>query len=120
MKIKGNYTYGHSSSGLTAVVTLAYLLVNKFLPQIKFIRAWPMERVFLVHTLLFFGIFTAIPHEGKWAAGRHKLIYGAVLILIVIELMPIHLIPLSTHSLAIILKYSLYKYINDHPELTTS
>jgi len=119
LKIKGSYTYGHSSSGLTAVVPLPYLLINKFLPQLKFIRAVGRWSVFFLFALCCFLAF--LPRylsEEKWAARWHKLIYGVIIILIGVELMPIHFIPMSTHSYSYNLKIpAVYKYISAHPEI---
>ena len=99
LKIRGSYSYSFSADGLKYVIPTPYILVDKFLPQLSFMRALGRSGVLLLFSLCCLLAF--VPESAKKISGyvRHKkLIDAVVLALIIFELMPFHLAPMRTTS----------------------
>ncbi len=119
LKVKGSYSYAEVSKGYRLAVPMPYLLVNKFLPQLKFIRAvgrWSILFLFALCCML--ALFPAYLKQLKLSALRERLIYGLIVLLAVVELMPLHLLATNGHAYSYNLRVpAVYHYVAEHPEV---
>lgn len=119
LKLRGHYLYevGH---GISAVIPLPYALVDKFLPQLHFIRAVGRASVLFLFVLCVALAFVPELMGGLKLKRRHRRwILGVVAVLIVVELLPAHLVPMNSllqdYQLGTIPR--VYSYIVTHPEI---
>lgn len=88
LKVFGSYTYG-AVEGIKLAIPLPWLLVDKFLPQLAFIRA--IGRASIVTLFAFSAILALVPlfiNEFKFSKRAKIIIYSAILIILIIEIMP--------------------------------
>jgi hypothetical protein len=86
-------------SGLTVAVPMPYILVSKFLPQLDFIRALGRAGVLILLSLcclLAYAPFYA--KKSKFYLNYQTIINCLVVVLLIIELAPLHLTPMRTTS----------------------
>ncbi|MGD8373715.1 MAG: hypothetical protein PVI21_02550 [Candidatus Woesebacteria bacterium] len=120
LKIKGNYAYGSAADGIQLALPLPYLLIDKFLPQLTFIRAvgrWSVLFLFVLCCLLAYAAYYV--HEKQWFKKREKLISIAVCALLAFELMPLYQVPVhAENSFNFNLTIpEVYKYVKEHKEI---
>lgn len=120
LKIKGGYAYGSAADGIQMAIPMPYLLIDKFLPQLTFIRAvgrWSVLFLFVLCCLLAYAAYYV--SEKQWFKKRAKLISITVCALLCFELMPLHQVPMSktnwfNYNLSI---PAVYKYVKEHKEI---
>jgi hypothetical protein len=119
LKIRGNYFYTDTADGLRFVLPLPWLLVDKFLPQLSFIRAIGRASVLTLFSLCcLLAFFPLYLQKEKFYQKYKLLIVIIVSSLVVIELMPTHLVGMTNSSFDYNLNIpAVYKYINDHPQI---
>lgn len=92
LKFKGSLLYA-ASEGIKFAIPLPYLLVNKLLPQLGFIRAIGRASVLCLFALC--SVLALAPHVVSRDILKGKMRYGvvaAIVILVFIELLPIHMV----------------------------
>ena len=116
LKIRGSYFYSFSADGLKYVIPAPYILVDKLLPQLSFMRALGRSGVLLLFSLCCMLAFAPASAKKVGIYMRHKrLINVGVLALIVFELLPFHLVPMRTTSYDYNLSIPpVYKFIKTH------
>lgn len=95
LKLKAGYSYADMADGLKLVIPLPYLLVDKLLPQLSFIRAIGRASVILLFALCcLLALFPVYAAKERFYQTRKRLIAGVVVLLVVVELMPVHTLPM--------------------------
>lgn len=95
LKLLGNYSYGSLPNGSQLTIPLPWLLVDKLLPQLHFIRAIGRAAVIPLFVLCcFLGLF-AYYLPAFVSSRRAKIITGVLCGLLALELLPAHLVPMS-------------------------
>lgn len=119
LKFKGGYMYSLPGSDIAVSIAAPWLAVDRFLPQLQFIRAIGRASV-----IMLFGLCCMLAYvPGYLRASRLKprhqqLAIGALIVLVLIELMPLHHVHMATGSYAYNLKVpAVYKYIKAHKEV---
>lgn len=99
LKLKGDFSYADLADGFKLVIPLPYLLVDKFLPQLSFIRAIGRASVILLFALCcMLALFPAYAKNEAFYKARRRLIGIVIAGLVLIELMPLHLAPINHMS----------------------
>jgi hypothetical protein len=119
LKIKGSYMYPGLAKGLPVVIPTPYAAVDKFLPQLDFIRAVGRASVlFLFALCCALALFPAQLGRLKLSNKRRRVVMVVVYGLIAVELMPLHMVAMShvpqTYHMQI---PTVYKYVNAHPQI---
>jgi hypothetical protein len=119
LKIRNSYSYSFSPDGLKYVIPTPYILVDKFLPQLSFMRALGRSGVLLLFSLCcMLALVPASANKLGLYVRHKKLINAGVLALIIFELMPFHLVPLRTSSYSYNLSIPpVYKFIKSHNDV---
>ncbi|MDB5168817.1 MAG: hypothetical protein JWO41_173 [Candidatus Saccharibacteria bacterium] len=119
LKLKGSYSYAQLASGVGLAIPLPYILVDKFLPQLSFIRAIGRASVLLLLVLCCSLAYLAIAlQRAGWTNRTKSIITGLVLLVGFIELMPFQMINLGTNPNFYNLHIPpVYTYIKDHKEV---
>lgn len=115
LKLKGSYTYGV----LKLAIPLPYIFVDKFLPQLSFIRAIGRVSALLLFSLCCFLAYFGLYLNRSGLATKSKL-YISILVclLIAVELMPLQLVPLGNNYYAYNLKVpAVYQYIKSSKDI---
>lgn len=96
LKIKGDYIYHTTGEGLAIVIPAPWLLVDKYLPQLAFIRAIGRVSVLTLFALCcLLAMAPVFLQLSKLKDKAKKIIVAVIVALIVIELMPFHQIPMA-------------------------
>lgn len=115
LKIRASPSYGISGDGIRYVIAMPYLLVDKFLPQLSFMRAIGRSGVLLLFSLCCF--LALVPAAAKKIGfyQRHKWLINCVAVgLIVFELIPFHRMPMRMESYSYNLSVpAVYKFIKN-------
>ncbi len=118
LKIKGNYAYG-GAAGYKPVLPMPYLIIDKLVPQLEFIRAvgrWSVLFLFTLCCLL--ALLPLYVEQLKRLRRYRKPLYGFISLLIVFELMPVHFVPTTKNAYAYNLSVpKVYQYIGAHKEV---
>lgn len=119
LKFKGSYVYPGLGGGIPATILMPYAIIDKLIPQLDFIRAVGRASVLCLFALCCFLAFLPIVmNKLALTVKRRNIILGVVFGLIVIELMPIHLIPMSTVPQAYNMHIpAVYKYVAAHKQI---
>jgi hypothetical protein len=118
LKIRSSYYYA-LADGIKFTIAMPYLFVDKFLPQLQFMRALGRSGVRILFSLCCILAFAPAYAKKVGLYVRHKrLINVAVFVLLIFELMPFHLMPMRTTSY----NYNLssppvYTYIKSHDDV---
>ncbi len=122
LKIHGTYLYSALPDGQHATIMMPYMLIDKFLPQLSFIRAvgrWSILVLFALCCLLAY-----VPlylRTTQWGARHRRAIYWTVAILAVIELAPLHRVAMTsptTNPYNYNMKIpEVYHFVKQHPEI---
>lgn len=119
LKFKGHYDYAQVAQGFRLVIPAPYLLIDKFLPQLSFIRA--VGRWSVLCLLALCSLFALSPYyleRFRYVRERQRLIYTVLLALLVIELMPVHFMPMNHKRYSYNLSVpGVYKYVQQHKEV---
>lgn len=119
LKIAGNVSYANTVDGFQVVVAAPYLLVVKFLPQLQFIRAvgrWSILFLFALCILL--ALAPDYVGKVKILRKRQKWLWAALAILFIVELAPLHMVPMGNKPYNYNLKIpGVYRFINTRPEI---
>jgi len=116
LKIKGSYIYPGLGGGLPVTIAMPYILVDKLLPQMSFLRsvgrASLLSLFALCCTLAYLPFF--VGHKLK----VKRIIYAVVSVLIIVELMPTGLVPMDHLAYSYNLSIpAVYKYIKSQPDI---
>jgi hypothetical protein len=119
LKIKGHFAYSSLSDGTALVVPAPWLLVDKFVPQLQFIRAIGRASILTLFGLCaMLAFLPAYLRTSKLSARWRQGIWAAVILLVVVELMPAHRVHMATGQYAYHLRIpAVYKYIKQHPHI---
>lgn len=99
LKIRKSFSYDLAMDGLTYVIPMPYILVDKFVPQLSFIRALGRADVLLLFAMCCLLAFVPFYAEKiKLYVNHRKLISVLVIGLLIIELMPFHQLVLRNTS----------------------
>jgi hypothetical protein len=114
LKLKNTYIYPSRSLGLNFVIPLPYILVDKFLPQLSFIRA-----IGRVSVLTLFSLCTLLAYIPMYIQGSKiskkagYIIIGAIIVLVSLDVLPAHRVYMSSdptdYNLSIPAAYSFIK-----------
>ncbi|HXH26338.1 MAG TPA: hypothetical protein VNG90_00415 [Candidatus Acidoferrum sp.] len=115
LKIGGAYKYG--SLGIS--FPLPWLLVDKLLPQLEFIRAIGRASVLVLFVLCCFLGYFALSVDKTWWLKKIKWpLYVGILVLVCVEILPFHQVPMTklpnNYNLSV---PAVYKYIKAHKEI---
>jgi hypothetical protein len=119
LKIKGDYLYGSSTLGLNLAIPMPYLLVDKLLPQLHFIRAIGRISVLFLFALCCLLVYLPLYlNRASFTKTWKTALQAAVVILIIFELMPTHILATSPNIYA----YghtvpTAYQYIRKHSDI---
>jgi hypothetical protein len=115
LKIREATAYQFSGEGLKYAIALPYILVDKFLPQLSFMRALGRAGVLLLFALCCMLAFApAVARKVQVYTHHKRLINGVFIGLLVFELFPFHLVPMSPHAYSYHLSVPpVYKLIKD-------
>lgn len=118
LKIRGVYLYsiGHD---IQAAIILPYALVDKFLPQLAFIRAVGRASALVLFMLCCsFALLPLVLQDTRLSARIKRAIPYVVGLCILVELMPAHLLPMNNLSYSYSLSVpKVYEYISAHREV---
>lgn len=119
LKIRNSTSYQFSTDGIKYVIALPYLLVDKFLPQLSFMRALGRAGVLLLFSLCC--TLALVPAAAKKIPlyQRNKRLLTCVVIgLLIFELIPFHQEPMSPHSYSYNLSVPpVYKFIKNSKQV---
>lgn len=115
LKIRASFFYHFTSQGFNYVIPMPYLLVDKFLPQLSFMRALGRSGVLILFSLCCMLALAPTTVEKVGFYKRHRWpINCIVVLLIVFELFPIHREPMRTTSYDYNLSVpAVYKFIKN-------
>jgi hypothetical protein len=119
LKIKGNYLYTAPGTDIAVAIAAPWLAIDKFLPQLQFIRAIGRASIIMLFALCCMLAFLPSYLERLRLKELHKkLIIGGVVVLAVIELMPLYRFPISNAAYTQNLQIpAVYKFIKSHKEI---
>jgi hypothetical protein len=118
LKLKGSHSYADLADGLKLVVPLPYLLIDKVLPQLSFIRAIGRASVILLFALCcLLALFPLYAKKEKLYARYKRAIACIVTLLVLIELMPAHTVPMIKASYSYYTIPKVYTFIKSHEEI---
>jgi hypothetical protein len=118
IQLRGQYAYGWAS-GFRLVLPGPWLLVDKVLPQLEFIRAIGRASILVLFglccTLAFLPRYLA---SSKLAQRRKKLLTAGVVLLIIAELLPLHQVMMRPYPYDYNQQVpKVYQYIKAHQEI---
>jgi hypothetical protein len=119
LKIRGSFLYNSVSSGINFAIPMPYIIVDKLLPQLSFMRSLGRANVLLLFSLCcILGLAPLYLEKYKYYKNNRKIINIIVIILIFVELIPLHLIPIRSasfdHNLTV---PPVYGYIYNHKNI---
>lgn len=119
LKIKGSYIYPGLAGGLPVVIPAPYAIVDKLLPQLDFIRAVGRASVLVLFALCcFLALLPAWLVKLRLTDRLRYVLLGTVYVLMFVELIPIHTVPMSavpqTYNLTI---PAVYTYVSAHKQI---
>lgn len=119
LKFKGSYLYGNMNNGIKIAIPMPYLVIDKLLPQVSFIRAvGRISVLFLVFLCCALGYFALFLYRSKLSPRRRNVVSFLVCALIIFELAPLHLVTLSKNAYAYNFKIpAVYTYIKSNPDV---
>lgn len=117
LKLKSNFMY--HIAGVDIGIPMPYILVNKFLPQLSFIRA--IGRVSVLFLFALCCILVYVPwylKKRNVSIKRQRWVTGVIMFFVVVELMPFHMIAMSQTAQA----YNhyipeVYKHVRDNDDI---
>jgi hypothetical protein len=119
LKLKGNYAYAEIMPGIKPVIVMPYMLIDKFLPQLQFIRAvgrWSVLFLFALCCLLAYG--ARYYYENKWFTKRRITMGAIVLTILAFEVAPLHQVHMAKGQYAYNLEIpAVYRFVKDHSEI---
>lgn len=118
LKLYGHTTYqfGHE---ITAYIPMPYILIDKFVPQLSFIRA--IGRISVITLFALCCLLALLPtylNRFKLASKLRLAIFTAVGLFILIELMPVHQVPMLIRPYT--MNWSVpdvYRFVKEKPEI---
>jgi hypothetical protein len=112
LKLKSSYIYQEASSAVQVAVPLPWFAVVKILPQLSFMRALGRSSVLVLFSLCTTLAYLPIVLQSCFKRRSRNIIKTVVVALVLIELMPLHMVPMNNkpyaHNLTI---PEVYKYI---------
>lgn len=119
LKINGTIARGSVEKGIILTVPLPWVLVDKFIPQLSFIRAIGRSSIIFLFALCC--ILAIAPELAAYKNLKKKwkmLLMWLVVAGVLIELMPIHMVPMSKFSYSYNLSIpKVYTFIKTHKEV---
>lgn len=119
LKIKGDFLYSAPGSDAAAAIAMPWLAVDRFLPQLQFIRAIGRASVIMLFGLCCMLAFLPRYLRASRLHERYKpVVLWLVVALLVFELMPLYRFPISPASYTQNLQVpAVYQYIKEHKEI---
>lgn len=119
LKLEGDYLYTAPGTDIAVAIAAPWLAVDKFLPQLQFIRAIGRASVIMLFALCcMLAFLPAYLRAWRIKDLYKKLILGGVVVLIIVELMPFYRYPISADSYTQNLQVpAVYKYIKEQDEI---
>jgi hypothetical protein len=97
LKLKGSYFYPSKSLGLNLIIPLPYILVDKFLPQLSFIRAIGRASVLTLFSLCCLLAYIPIYlKDTKLHKRTVGIIIGVIVVLVSLDVLPAHRVYMSS------------------------
>ncbi len=120
LKVHSHYQYFElAGTNLHVTVPLPYLMIDKYLPQLQFIRAvgrWSVLLLFALCCLLAY--LPAYLKHIQWAVHRRRLVYVLIAVMAFVELAPLHMVERDSHAYSYNLKIpGVYTYVKNHPQI---
>jgi hypothetical protein len=115
LKIRQGYIYSFGGESLSAAIPMPYILVDKFLPQLSFLRALGRAGVLILFSLCCLLAFApAYAKKIKFYNAHKRAINIGVLILLFVELVPLHQVPMRDTSYSYNMSIpAVYKFIKN-------
>lgn len=119
LKWKSSHLYGSLADGIGLAIPLPYLLIDKLIPPITFIRGvgrWSVLFLLALCCLLAYLVYYVSKNR---LYKRYKVVIMVLLsALVFVELAPLHQIPMSPWPYSYNLKVpEVYRFIKDRPEI---
>ena len=119
LKIGSSFVYNSVSPGINFTIPMPYYMVDILLPQLSFMRSLGRADVLLLFSLCcMLGLAPLYLEKYKYYKNNRRIINKIVIILILVELMPLHLIPIRStsfnHNLTV---PPVYGYIYNHKNI---
>lgn len=117
LKIRSTYTYLGLGQGIPVTIPMPYILVDKFVPQLAFLRTIGRASVLLLFALCC--LLAIVSIYIVRLRGRTKyIVIALVCIFVAIELMPAHRVVMSKNAYSYNLQIpQVYRYIKQHKEV---
>lgn len=117
LKVRGSYYYPWLGGGIPVTIPLPYILVDKYLPQLDFVRAIGRASVITLFALCCTLALTPTITADLRVKYRYLLV-AVVCFLVVIEILPDHRVVMSRNSYAYTLQVpKVYKYIKQNKSI---
>lgn len=118
LKIRDSSTYG-TAEGMRFVVALPYILVDKLLPQLSFMRALGRAGVLILFSLCCYLALAPAAASSIGLYQKHKRLVNCLVIgLIVIELFPLHLMHMRSEAYSYNLSVPpVYEFVKNNDEV---
>jgi hypothetical protein len=120
LKIRGDYIYGHGlGSNIFIAIPMPYLIIDKILPQLHFLRAIGRISVLVIFSLcILLGFLPKMVNSLKISKTKKLAAYSILLIAVLIELLPLHLVPMSKSIYSYNLNVpKIYSFISKNPKI---
>lgn len=119
LKIKGSYLYTAPGTDTAVAIAAPWLAVDKFLPQLQFIRAIGRASVIMLFALCAMLAFLPAYLRAWNIRGRYKkFIMAGVVVLVVVELLPVYRYPISAGAYTQHLQVpAVYTFIKDRDDI---
>jgi hypothetical protein len=119
LKLRANYSYADLANGFKLVIPLPYLLVDKFLPQLSFVRAIGRASVILLFALCcMLALFPLYAKKEKFYQKHRRIIAIIVGVFVLVEILPVHLVPMTKSSYSYNFTIpKVYMFIKSHKDI---
>jgi hypothetical protein len=119
LKVKGNYIYGSTADGIGVAMPLPYLFIDKFIPQLTFIRGVGRWSVLFLLALCCLLAYLAYYVAKNKTYQKYKIVIGVLVSAIIfVELMPLHQVTMSKNDYSYNLRVpQVYQFIKERPEI---
>lgn len=117
LKVKGSYIYPGLGDGLPIMIPLPYVIVDKLLPQLAFLRAIGRASILVLFSLCcLLAIFPTVVKMSRRSVWY--VICAVITVFVIVEILPDHQINMSINSYAYNLQIpKVYQYIKSNPKV---
>lgn len=116
LKLKGNYLYHFKGLGTDITIPTPYILVDKFIPQLDFLRSIGRASILCLFGLcIFLGYFFLVMDSAKLKTRTKNIFLALLVALIFIDVLPAHRVHMSPDPTAYNQSIpAAYKYIKNN------